>query len=169
MSPRKLAPKTSNIQRKQWPDLLRSRGADADSKPDKLTIVIDTNVWIGGLLFGGNARRVLKHSIFYQRVIISSDIVAEVHENLARFRPKQPHKWIVALVHVLNSITVPVKNRKEKHAIRDVKDEFIVQLAREYEAVIITGDKDILEYDGGVSTITVAEYIETYLTPDSKK
>jgi len=56
-------------------------------------------------------------------------------------------------------------NTTATHDIRDIKDTPILQLAIEHAALIVTGDKDLLEYkgDAGVIVLSVAEYEEWML------
>lgn len=110
------------------------------SKPK---VVIDTNVFVSGVLFGGNPEKIL-HQVS-QRIIslvITPDVKAEILRKLEKFKVGQAdlEKWnqILDGCHrVVPTIKVNV--------CRDPKDNMFLEACLESGAdFIITGDKDLL-------------------------
>ena len=118
-----------------------------------MRIVIDSNVWISALVFGGNPRRVLERCVQDGIGIVLSDaITTEVRRNLGRkFADFLPD--FEALLVALNSRIVYVTlGSLDIDVCRDPDDNRVLETAVLGKAsYIISGDKDLLilgEYDG---------------------
>lgn len=156
-----MAHNLSSSRKTKWRSWLQSCGALDAKRPNSLTFVLDSNIWISALLFGGLPEKAVFFADANVRLISSRYITDEVVKIIKQQRPKIPHKFITAVRLGLGNYEVPVPEMAIS-GIRDVKDEPVVRLAESYGAVIITGDRDILEYDGDVTSITLNEFAELF-------
>lgn len=114
------------------------------AKPPK--VVVDTNVWISGILFGGKPERIIQ--LIEQgelRSIISLPILEEISDILAR-KFNLPRKDLEKLLGRVIAISEIIETKKTfVKSLRDPKDNPIVETALAGRcAWIITGDKDLL-------------------------
>lgn len=149
----------SSSQREQWLSWLCS-GDEPHGEWRDQPVVLDSNVWLSGLLFGGQAERALRLARAHARLISADAITHEVIWHIKRLAPKTPRKFLVALEHGLNELALPV-NDDRAVVVRDVKDEPIVRLALQYGAIIVTGDQDILTCPDATA-VTIAEFVELF-------
>jgi len=124
-------------------------------------VVIDTNVWVSGLLYGGNAKEVIQLVLSHHELVCSDYIVDELMEHLKLVRPKVSARWLHMIRLQLEAHCVSVEIL-EPSGIRDAKDEPVVALAVATEAMIVTGDKDFLEHEGELeaTVMTVVEALQ---------
>jgi putative PIN family toxin of toxin-antitoxin system len=108
--------------------------------------VIDTNVYLSALLFGGNPRKIIESALLDGHVvIISEEIYTEMRKVVTKKFPKfvDEYKVLEALLRI-NTISVQF-GTVSVTACRDSKDNMILETAIlgscEY---IITGDSDLL-------------------------
>lgn len=110
----------------------------------KPKVVIDTNVFISGILYGGNAEKIL--GLFKDakiEVIISPETLNELLIKLAKFEVEE--KLIEDLYYILDTGTIKVLPTKKVTVARDKKDNMFLALAWESKAdYLVTGDKDLL-------------------------
>ena len=132
-----------------------------------MRIVIDTNVLISGVFFGGAPRRVLDAVIDSEiNAFASLEIVDEYQEIVEEMvRRKQGHINRSLLAPLLQKITmiVPVK---KADVCRDPDDNKFLDCARDSRALyIVSGDKDllVLEHYENTDIITAKEFCERYL------
>jgi len=110
-------------------------------------VVLDTNIYLFGFLFGGNARKIIENAIEGKfRVYISNDILSEIAAVLKR--PKfglneRQAGFLLNEIEFLCDICEP--NESIRDICRDVKDHIILECAVESRSeYIITGDDDLL-------------------------
>lgn len=151
----------SSSQRKQWLSWLCSGDEPRGEWRDQ-SVVLDSNVWLSGLLFGGQAAQVLQLARAHARLLSCDAITHEVLWHVRRLAPKTPRRFLAALEHGLSELALPVRTGRSV-AVRDLKDEPIIQLALEYHAIIITGDQDILTCPD-VTALTTAEGVELFMS-----
>lgn len=130
-------------------------------------IVIDTNVYLSALLFGGNPRKVVETALLDgDIVIISEEIYTEMRKVISKKFPEflvdynafeavlREHTILISLGFV--SVTV----------CRDPKDNVILETAKVGDCnVIVTGDKDLLQLNTyqDISILTPKKFIQTEL------
>lgn len=124
-------------------------------------MVLDTNVWVSGLIYGGGAEALIVTALSHHEVICSDYIVDELIECIQRVVPKAPRRWLRMTRLQLEAYCVSVEIA-EPGSIRDPKDEPIVALAAATKSIIVTGDKDFLEHQGdlGVPVISVQDALQ---------
>ena len=115
-------------------------------------VVLDTNIWISGLLWGGLAGKVLKLAELNQiKIIGSNNLVNEIYQTLQypklqsrlQFLGETPEillekvKFLVRICSITISLEVP--------QLGDPNDVFILEIAICGNAkLIVTGDNNLL-------------------------
>lgn len=124
-------------------------------------IVVDTNVFVSGLLFGGRPGRVLE--LINQgkvTLVTSPEIEAEVLSKLEKFGVGSGViDGIIALFRHGSERVLPIRKLKLS---RDVKDDIFLETAMESGAdFLVTGDKDllVLKKIGKTEIVRPAEFI----------
>ncbi len=125
-------------------------------------VVIDTNVFISGIVYGGNPRKIIETWLTKKMIFcLSPELKAEILGKLQR-------KFLIStdnLTHIKENFD---KNTKkfvpQVHTLssRDPNDNFLLDLAEESKAnYIITGDKDLLTIKNhkGTKILTPVEYL----------
>lgn len=117
---------------------------------------------MSALFFGGEAEEVLRHIVNNHHMILSDYIVDEFVNFAAQTTPKTAPRTVRLMRQALNRFIEPYDFREVD--IRDVNDIDVMQLAIQYNATIITGDKDILEHAMGAKppVITLGDYRELF-------
>ena len=132
-----------------------------------MKIVIDTNVLISGVFFGGAPRRVLDAVIDSKVSAFASPEIVEEYQEIVEemINRKQGYMNRNLLDPLLQRVTIilPVK----KAAVcRDPDDNKFLDCARDSRALyIVSGDKDllVLEHYENTDIITAKEFCERYL------
>ncbi len=133
-----------------------------------LKIVLDTNIFISGILFGGKPRKIIE-SIIEGKVelYLSSGILNEIKEVLEREKfgfPEHISRQIVFEIESIGHLVRPV----EKHSVvhRDDDDNVIIDCAVDAGAdFIITGDDDLLSIHefNNITIISASDFIKHVL------
>lgn len=112
----------------------------------KMTVVIDTNVWISGLVFGGNPEQIIRYFVdgrFF--VVTAEELLSELRRKITRRFPLFiPNQGLLeasireeAILVQLGTLHVAVS--------RDVDDNKFIEAAIIGNAdYIVSGDKDLL-------------------------
>jgi len=132
-----------------------------------MKIVIDTNVVISGVFFGGWPRKILS-AVLNEKVLacvneaIIDEYNAVVEEMLAR---KQGRLDIAVLTPLLCRMEI-VEGGSHIEICRDPDDNKFLECAKDAKAVsIVSGDQDLLtlkEYEK-IKIMTAKEFCEQYL------
>lgn len=130
----------------------------------KLQVVIDTNVWLSGLVFGGAPGVILDLFIDGDILVVSSE------ELLSELRRKIIQKFplFVANLELLESSirqdAIMVKLGTATPAVsRDPDDDRVLETALVGDCShIITGDKDLLSLNSyqGIQIVTPTEFLQ---------
>ena len=132
-----------------------------------MKIVVDTNVIISGVFFGGAPGEVLK-------AIISSKVTACATAGIVDEYMEIVDEMISGKQGTLNrNILMPlicslemIEPKTHLEISRDPDDDKFIECAKDADALyIVSGDKDLLvveEYDG-IQIITAKEFCERYL------
>ena len=132
-----------------------------------MKIVIDTNVVISGVFFGGTPRRIIEavsneavHA--YATPAIIDEYIDVVEEMVSRRQGKLDGRILIPLIKKL-SVILPESSIKLS---RDPDDDKFIECATDAKAeYIISGDKDLLdiaEYQN-VKIITAHDFCQRYL------
>ncbi|MEK9179481.1 MAG: putative toxin-antitoxin system toxin component, PIN family [Patescibacteria group bacterium] len=109
-------------------------------------VVLDTNIIVSALLFGGNPRHILTLVISKHLVAFTSPILlAELFETLSK-KFRFPKSDLTILEKQMNKYFVVVQPTKKITVLKDDPDNRLLELAIECSCpVIITGDKELLK------------------------
>ena len=129
-------------------------------------VVVDTNVFISAVLFGGPPGRLV--TLWQQKedaFLISSEVLKEYLRGLANPKFQLTRDEIKSLIEVeVMPFVEPVKIRTKLRIIdKDPSDNKFLELAVDGKAdVIVSSDKHLLEIGthGGIEIVPVAEFLE---------
>lgn len=137
-----------------------------------MRVVIDTNVWISGLLFGGNPQKIIALGKSKQiKIICSIPLLNEIidtlnypklQKRLAKLEvtPENLLSTIYSYVQILPITEIePVANLRDDDDLKILATAFLNQAV-----VIVSGDSDLLilkEYQG-ILIMTAKEFLATY-------
>ncbi len=126
-------------------------------------VVIDTNVFISGLLFGGNPEKIIQKWIKKEFILcISPQLQAEIVMKLQN-KFDASDVFISQLLIAFDMYAKHYIPQNTLTLVRDPKDNFLLELAEEASAnYIITGDNDLLSLKKFTLTqiITPAAYLQ---------
>lgn len=110
-----------------------------------LKVVLDTNVVLSGILFGGNPREILRAWLAKQFILcVSPELKAEILNKL-RLKFQVSRSVIDYVAGALDHNSEKYIPRKKVNRSRDPRDNFLLELAQESRAdYLISGDKLVL-------------------------
>jgi uncharacterized protein len=136
-----------------------------------MKIVVDTNIFVSGWLWGGMIARLFKLGRTHQLIICASEaILAELENTLNKQKLQAKLQSLGFTVNDLMSgtrelVEVYPISAIEVPKLRDANDNMILATAIAAEAdVIVTGDLDLLvlqEYEG-IPIVMAREFLERY-------
>jgi len=136
-----------------------------------MKVVVDVNVWISGLLWGGVPGKILKLAK-NQRITIfaSQKILADIEDTLERPKLQSRKQYcgytIAYLMTIVQELIQPCVDRLlEVPQLRDADDAVILASAIVIQAeVIITGDLDLLTLHDfeNIPIINPQEFLSRY-------
>ncbi len=133
-------------------------------------VVVDSNVWISALVFGGAPRRVFETIVQDgERLVVSAEILTEIRRVVAAKFPDFAED-VEVLLHILRDLmdVVPL-GTVTIDVCRDPDDNRVLETAILGGAVaIVSGDRDLLDLGGfqGTRILSPADWLER-ATPGS--
>jgi uncharacterized protein len=108
------------------------------------TIILDTNIFISALIFGGKSFKFLKEINDQFTLIFSPHLIDEIETKLiTKFKVDQE---TLDLFHSFVATSQTIIPTKKVIVLRDPNDNFLLELAQHAKAhYLISGDKDVLE------------------------
>jgi len=140
---------------------------ETNNKTDqKLRVVIDTNVWISGLVFGGRPGEILQLFVDDKvRVVVSEELISEVRRKiLHKFPLFTPKLKLLGASLRLDAEMVQLGNQ-EVRISRDPKDNMFIETSLAGECdFIISGDRDllVLKCVQRIRIVTPNEFLERF-------
>lgn len=109
-------------------------------------VVVDTNVFISGVLFGGNPRTIIETWLGKKYIFcLSPQLKAEILNKLQR-KFLLPISAMKLIEEALDTNTKKYIPKKKLFICKDAEDNFLLELAQEAQAdYIVSGDKLVLE------------------------
>ena len=128
-------------------------------------VVLDTNILISAVVFGGKPREILKQAIEGKiRLAVSAPIIEEIREVLGRDKFRYPAQMINFIIGELESIAEFVEPQEKIEIIeKDEDDNRILECAAAFGAdVIISGDNHLLDLKmyKGMRIIKASDFLE---------
>lgn len=133
-----------------------------------MRIVLDTNVLISGVFFGGFPRKILS-SIVTRKITAcaTSEIINEYEEIVqAMVDRKQGHINRTILVPLIKAMEI-IEPSSHIEICRDPDDDKFLECAKDSHALyIVSGDKDLLiiEKYENIQIVTAKDFCEIYLS-----
>ena len=129
-----------------------------------MRVVVDTNVIVSAIRFGGIPRQVWDRCLTDRNIklISSQEIIAEISRVLTT-KFGWPDNLIEELRQVIESSSHTVYPKLILNVVRDKGDDKFIEAAVEGQAeYIISGDKDLLDMQsyGDIKIITPAKFLE---------
>lgn len=137
-----------------------------------MRVLLDTNIWISGLLWGGIVSKILL--LAEQKritIIVSPPLLIEIQNTLSYFKlQKQLQKIdetpnsLLAIIQQLSEICL-ISVKLDIKKLRDTQDLFILETAISADVkVIITGDQDLLiiEKIAEIPIMTARNFLDYY-------
>jgi len=127
----------------------------------KPQVVIDTNIFISGIFWGGKPKEVIQ-TWRDQKItlLVSPYLVAEISEVMERFGASQKQKN--SIITILTQNSLKIFPQEQTGICRDSKDNFILDLCIAGKAnYLVTGDKDLLALKAYIETVILkpVEYL----------
>ena len=142
-----------------------------------MRVLLDTNIWISGLLWGGNPRRIIQLAVSEQIVLYSSKLLIEELQTTLAYPKLQRRLEKLAitaeelLVEVarITQLCQPV-TISDLSQLRDPKDKIVLETAVSVPVeVIVSGDEDLLilrEFQD-IPILTTKQFLENYQFVDT--
>lgn len=132
-----------------------------------MKIVVDTNVLISGVFFGGYPRKVLSSIVGKEITACATAEIINEYEEVVRemIERKQGHISREILTPLIKSMEI-IEPITHIEICRDSDDDKFLECAKDSRALyIVSGDKDLLviEKYEGIQIITAKEFYERYL------
>ena len=133
-----------------------------------MKIVIDTNVLISGVFFGGMPRKVLSAVIRREIIACATGEIIDEYNEIVRemiFR-KQGYLNKDILAPLIGTMEI-VEAKTKVELSRDPDDDKFLACAKDAKALyIVSGDKDLLTLKDfeNIKIVTAKEFCEQYLT-----
>lgn len=109
-------------------------------------VVVDTNVFISGILYGGNPQSIIEAWLNNKFIFcLSPQLKAEIISKLKK-KFSLPISAIKTIEEVLDTKTEKYIPKKKLFVCKDIQDNFLLELALEAQAdYLISGDKLVLK------------------------
>ena len=132
-----------------------------------MKIVVDTNVVISGVFFGGNPRRIVEAIVNGSiNAYATADIVDEYMEIIDSMITRKQGKLSLRILSPLFSSFKVIEGKSQIAVCRDPDDDKFLECAVDAKALyIVSGDNDLLDIEAydGIQIITAKEFCEKYL------
>ena len=133
-----------------------------DTAANPVKVILDTNIIISGVGFGGKPRRIL-HLILDDKIkaITSPVLLAELEDVITKKFQKLAYNFELISRQIKRRLTI-VKPRKSIFVVKDDDDNRVLEAAVEGSCqYIITGDKDLLGLVSfrGIKILTADEFL----------
>ncbi len=130
-----------------------------------IKVVLDTNILISAIVFGGKSRQVLESANKGRiQLVITEEIIKEVRGVLEGKKFQFPSEIMDLIVHELEALAEIIKPKERISIIeKDLEDNRVLECASESQSdYIVTGDLYLLEIKEfqGTKIMTPGEFLE---------
>jgi putative PIN family toxin of toxin-antitoxin system len=134
-----------------------------------MRIVLDTNVFISGVFFGGQPGKILTAWRDGKvKLILSPDILEEYVEVLGRLQNLYPSVEVQPIISLVlaGSEIIPATQLEKPVSLDPDDDKFIACAVTGRVKIIVSGDKHLLEVAGhkGIRIVKPSEFVREFLT-----
>lgn len=132
-----------------------------------MKVVVDTNVLISGIFFGGNPRKIVEAIVDgYHKAYATIEIVDEYMGIIDSMIERGQGKLNRSILTPLFSSIKIIESKTDLDICRDPDDNKFIECAVDSKALyVVSGDKDLLDIKEfeGIQVITAKEFCEKYL------
>ena len=131
-----------------------------------MNIVIDTNVVVSAMFFGGKPRQLIDLLVTHRiDAFVSSEIVTEYQETVTELCSKYSSKPVQLPLSTIIAAMTSIEPESDIRICRDPDDNKFLNCAIDSKCTyIVSGDKDLLsivKYEN-VQIVTVAEFFQMH-------
>jgi len=129
-------------------------------------VVIDSNVWISGLIFGGQPEKIIR--LFLEghiAVVVSAELLSELRRKIIEKFPLFIPKLNLLEASILNDAMTVKLGSLSINISRDLDDNKVIETAAIGHCdYIISGDKDLLVISSykNISIVNPADFLKNY-------
>jgi len=132
----------------------------------KPTVVLDTNVYLSGIIFGGNSRHILD-LVVEKKILaaISPAILLEISQKLEKKFKWNKNQILLTIRTIAKSAKLVTPSQKVSVVKEDKSDNKIIEAAIESKAnYIISGDRHLLKIKKyqQIKIVSPAEFLNIY-------
>lgn len=129
-----------------------------------MRIVIDTNVIVSAIFFGGQPRQLLEH-LLQQRfeAFVSREIVEEYQETVLYLQDKYPSKKVFVPINHIVAACKMIEQHTIISVCRDPDDDKFIACAVDARCVcLVSGDRDLLTLEKyqNIQIISVTDFLQ---------
>jgi putative PIN family toxin of toxin-antitoxin system len=127
-----------------------------------MIVVLDTNIWISALFFGGKPEQALLKAFEEDTIAVCKQLVEEIEEVAVRKFSQQAGP-VRKRLDELTANALWTKVLGELKVSRDPDDDVVLECARNSKAqIIISGDNDLLDlkYFEGIPIMSAGQYLK---------
>ena len=128
-----------------------------------IRVVVDSNIYVSALLFGGKPRQVIALGESRLLDIYSSEPIKNEVEHVLRDKFRWSKERVAAATGYLWSLSRPVDPQFTVSDCRDPDDNRVLECAIEAKAAfIVTGDQHLLDLDPyrGIAILSPREFLD---------
>lgn len=130
----------------------------------RFRVILDTNIIISGVGFGGKPRNILKLVLDKKiRAYTSSVLLAELEDVINKKFPELSHNFERINKQIRKRFKI-VKPKKSLHIVKDEDDNRVLEAAVEGKCnYIVTGDKELLDLGSfkEIKILTADQFLNT--------
>ena len=131
-----------------------------------MRIVVDTNVIVSAIFFGGNPRKLLGKCFSAEfEIVCTEDIFNEYIATIEKLTERYKKGSETEIIPILAENLVFIQNTFYEQYSRDPDDDKFINCARSGKILyLVSGDKDLLSLKKveRVNIITVSEFLKEY-------
>ena len=128
-----------------------------------MRVLLDTNVVVSGLFFGGTPRALLEAwTQGAYELVLTPQVVSEYLEVCERLGVRNPNlQYQPALTRIIGGAALVADPGAEGDISRDPDDDKFFRAAKAEEAIVVSGDADLLEMNGweGVQVLAPSDFM----------
>ena len=129
----------------------------------KKRVVVDTNVWVSGIVFGGKPEQVLRYLLEEEaELIISEELITELRQKMTKKFPDYLTKFDRIEASIREDVMAVSPDKLPTPVSRDPDDDKFIETALTGHAdYIISGDKDLLVLGAyqGIKILKPADFL----------
>ncbi|HEY1835221.1 MAG TPA: putative toxin-antitoxin system toxin component, PIN family [Candidatus Saccharimonadales bacterium] len=134
--------------------------------PLKPVVVIDTNVWISGLVFGGNPEQIIRRFVDGRLIVVTAEeLLSELRRKITQRFPIFVPSLALLEASIREEAILVQLGTLQVSVSRDVDDDKFIEAAAIGNAeYIIRGDKDLLDlkHYKKIKIVKPAEFLKLF-------